>query len=206
MTSSLAGSYDGEALDPRTAARRNRYFLEKLDGYTPQDLPGSNNGASCSAHWFTVLGDMVAHRRSTRQGTRILDVSDPTDIKQAGYFRVPAIAARGNTPAQPANNASAAYWHNGYVYVADYTRGIDVLRYTDPIKGVVQPLVCWNACDDRRPRAEGQGRARPAAPAAPVPATLALTHGHAGRVRRVHAGPREGLRGLDDGQRHLDRR
>ena len=81
------------------------------------------------------------------QGTRILDVSDPTDIKQAGYFRVPAVAASGGTPAQPANNTSAVYWHNGYIYIADYTRGIDVLRYTDPIKGVVQPLVCWNACD-----------------------------------------------------------
>ena len=82
------------------------------------------------------------------QGTRVLDVSDPTDIKQAGYFRIPAVAASGNTPAQSANNASAAYWHNGYIYVADYTRGIDVLRYTDPIKGVVQPKVCWNSCDD----------------------------------------------------------
>ena len=138
------------------------------------------------------------------QGTRILDVSDPTDIKQAGYFRVPAVAASGSTPAQPANNTSAAYWHNGYVYIADYTRGIDVLRYTDPIKGVVQPLVCWNSCDDsqtpakttnvdRRRRRHGAGHAGADA-------------GHAGHVRRVHAGRRQGLHGDDDGERHLDGR
>jgi hypothetical protein len=145
VTSSLAGSYDGKAWAPERSAT-NRYFIEKLDDYTPRDLPGSVNGSSCSAHWFSVVGDMVAIGFYA-QGTRILDVSDPTDIKQAGYFRVPAIAASGSTPAQPANNTSAVYWHNGYIYTADYTRGIDVLRYTDPIKGVVQPLVCWNACD-----------------------------------------------------------
>ena len=42
---------------------------------------------------------------------------------------------------------SAAYWHNGYIYAADYTRGIDVMKFTGEIKGVVQPKICWNACD-----------------------------------------------------------
>jgi hypothetical protein len=31
--------------------------------------------------------------------------------------------------------------------VADYTRGIDVLKYTGPINGKVQDKVCWNVCD-----------------------------------------------------------
>jgi hypothetical protein len=143
VTANLAGSYGGKAWDPTLDAKdpAKRYFVEKLDDYTPRDLPGdAKNTSGCSAHWFTVLGDMVAIG-FYGQGTRILDVSDPTDIKQAGYFRVPQATG------QLANNASAAYWHNGYVYVADYARGIDVLRYTDPIKGAVQPLVCWNACD-----------------------------------------------------------
>jgi hypothetical protein len=142
VTSSLAGSYDGKAWSPDRSAT-NRYFMEKLDDYTPRDLPGSVNGSSCSAHWFSVVGDMVGIGFYA-QGTRILDVSDPTDIKQAGYFRVPVGSPASS---QPATNTSAVYWHNGYIYTADYSRGIDVLRYTDPIKGVVQPLVCWNACD-----------------------------------------------------------
>jgi hypothetical protein len=159
---------------PASNTAINRYFLEKLDDYTPLGQPGDSPGASCSAHWFTVLGDMVAIG-FYGQGTRILDVSDPTDIKQAGYFRVPAVAASGDTPAQLANNASAAYWHNGYVYVADYTRGIDVLRFKDPIKGVVQPKVCWNACDDSQTPAKTSST--PGGAGGTVPATLSLTLG-----------------------------
>jgi hypothetical protein len=147
VTASLAGSYTGQAWDPKWKASdpNSRYFLEKLDDYTPYGQPGDNPGVNCSAHWFTVLGDMVAIG-FYGQGTRVLDVSDPTDIKQAGYFRVPGVTASGDTPAQLANNASAAYWHNGYIYVADYTRGIDVLKYTGDVKGPLQPRVCWNSC------------------------------------------------------------
>ncbi len=176
VTANLAGSYNGQAWDPKWVATdpTKRYFIEKLDDYTPKDLPGSVNGSSCSAHWFTVQGDMVAIAFYA-QGTRILDVSDPTDIKQAAYFRVPAVAASGGNPAQIANNASAAYWHNGYVYVADYSRGVDVLRFTDPIKGVVQPKVCWNSCDDSQTPAKTTNVTSPAG--GTVPATLALTMG-----------------------------
>ena len=39
-----------------------------------------------------------------------------------------------------------------------------------------------------------------------VPATLALTLGHAGDVRGVHPGRREDVHRHDDGERHLDRR
>jgi hypothetical protein len=145
VIANLAGSYTGKAWDPTLDASNpdKRYFIEKLDDYTPKDLPGSINASSCSAHWFTVQGDMVAIGFYA-QGTRILDVSDPTDIKQSAYLRIPANTAT----AQQATSASAVYWHNGYLYVADYNRGIDTLRYKDPIKGVVQPKVCWNSCDD----------------------------------------------------------
>ncbi|HEY6888680.1 MAG TPA: hypothetical protein VI300_12900 [Solirubrobacter sp.] len=177
VTTSLAGSYGGKAWDPQWSATdpTKRYFLEKLDDYTPAGQPGANPSAGCSAHWFSVVGDMVAIG-FYGQGTRVLDVSDPTDIKQAGYFRVPAIAASGSTPAQLANNTSAAYWHNGFIYVADYTRGIDVLRYTDPIKGVVQPLVCWNACDKSQTPPKVADNQNGGA-GGTVPATLALTMG-----------------------------
>ncbi len=177
---SLSGSYNGAAWDPSLVAQGSatnpskRYFLESLGDYSPKDLPGSSNGSGCSAHWFTVLGDMVAIA-FYGQGTRILDVSDPTNIKQAGYFRVPSAAASGGNPAQLANNASAAYWHNGYVYVADYTRGIDVLRFKDPIKGVVQPKVCWNSCDDSQTPAKTT--ATPGGAGGTVSATLGLTMG-----------------------------
>jgi hypothetical protein len=175
VIANLADSYTGKAWDPNLRWRAqgelpaNRYFIEKLDDYTPRDLPGSNNGGSCSAHWFTVVGDMVAIAFYSN-GTRILDVSDPTDIQQAGYIRIPSATG------QPANNASAAYWHDGYIYIADYSRGIDVLRYTGTIKGEVQPLVCWNSCDaSQTPPKVRDEQSAPAG--ATVPATLSLTLG-----------------------------
>ncbi len=168
VTANLEGSYDGKAWSPDRSST-NRYFIEKLDDYTPRDQPGSNNGASCSAHWFTVVGDLVAIG-FYGQGTRILDVSDPTDIKQVGHIRIPSATG------QSANNTSGAYWHNGFIYTADYTRGVDVLRWTDPIKGVVQPLVCWNSCDSSQTGPK-VADVQEGGAGASVPATLALTLG-----------------------------
>src|SRR3954470_13171962 len=174
VIANLTGSYNGEAWDPKWKATtdangaQNLFKLETLGTYTAKDQPGSANGSSCSAHWFTVQGDMVAIA-FYGQGTKILDVSDPTNIQQAGYLRIPA--ATGQT----ANNASAAYWHNGYIYVADYSRGIDVLRFKDPIKGVVQPKVCWNSCDASQTPAKTTDVTGGAG--ASVPATLSLTMG-----------------------------
>lgn len=52
------------------------------------------------------------------QGTRFLDVSDPKDIRQVGYFRPDGASTW------------AAYWHNGYVFIADNSRGVDIVRFT----------------------------------------------------------------------------
>ena len=97
VIANLAGCYTGKAWDPeRSVAERPDASATSSRSSTTtrrRTCPGSNNGAGCSAHWFTVLGDMVAIA-FYGQGTRILDVSDPTDIKQAGYFRVPAARHR----------------------------------------------------------------------------------------------------------------
>lgn len=94
---------------PRTAR------MQVLDTWTPQDQPGSSGCAS--AHYFSSRGDGLTVNAFYEQGVRFLDVSDPTDIRQVGYFV--------NDDA----NTWAAYWHDGLVYVADSTRGIDVLRF-----------------------------------------------------------------------------
>ena len=69
-------------------------------------------------------------------------MSDPTVPTQVGYVRIPSISGG----VQSAQNTSAAYWHNGYIYTADYSRGVDVLKFTGEIKGHVQPKICWNSC------------------------------------------------------------
>jgi hypothetical protein len=76
---------------------------------------------NCSAHWFDHRGG-VAAVGWYEQGVRFLDVRDPGDIRQIGYYL-------------PLDGATwAAYWAPGatdIVYSADVTRGIDVLRISN---------------------------------------------------------------------------
>ncbi len=76
----------------------------------------------CGAHWFTVHGNVVA-LAMYGAGTRFLDVSNPRDIRQVGYF----VSADQET--------WASYWvpgHDNLVYSVDLERGVDILRYTAP--------------------------------------------------------------------------
>jgi hypothetical protein len=86
------------------------------------------NALGCSGHWFNVREDMPARYAGKylvaagwyEHGTRFMAVDAKTGvIHQVGYFQ----PIRGS--------ASAAYWigTTGYVYVVDYQRGIDILRF-----------------------------------------------------------------------------
>jgi hypothetical protein len=138
----LAGSYDGQDWDPALSYASNRFYLRTISTYSAKNNPGALATGSCSAHWFTVLGNMVAIAFYA-QGVRVLDTSDPASIQQVGYARIPSVSGG----VQTAQNTSAAYWHDGYIYTADYSRGVDVFKFTGDIKGFVQPKVCWNVCD-----------------------------------------------------------
>ena len=107
VISSLKGALDTDATGD----------LETVGLWTPADQEGADDGGECSAHWFTMRDGLVAHGWYD-QGTRFLDVRDPRNPIQVGYFR-PDDAT-----------TSAAYWHGDHVYVADYARGVDVLRFT----------------------------------------------------------------------------
>src|SRR5262249_18397823 len=110
VVADVSNSYGGQDWAASTTTA-NKFFVTKLGDYTPRDLPGSSNGASCSSHWFTVRGDYVADA-FYGQGIRILDLSDPAKPTQIAYERIPSA-----TGGQTANNASAAYWHGKYIYV-----------------------------------------------------------------------------------------
>ena len=56
------------------------------------------------------------------EGTRFLDISDPANPTQFAYWR-------------PDDGVVwASYMYEGYVYTADRTRGVDVLRLTGSAK------------------------------------------------------------------------
>ena len=109
-TFDLKGTYDGAGWKVR------KHRMRTLDTWTPEDAAGADGCAS--AHYVADRGDGVLAWAFYGQGTRFLDVSNPRNIRQVGYFRP--------------NDAStwAAYFHKGYVFVADNTRGVDVIRFS----------------------------------------------------------------------------
>ncbi|WP_121249286.1 hypothetical protein [Solirubrobacter pauli] len=177
IIASLKGARDVENNLP-AGATTTPALMPQLASYTTAGKPGefidpTRAIGDCSAHWFTVKGNIVA-LGNYEQGTRFVDISDPRNPQQVGYFRVPAKAAAGSAPAVISSNTASAIWHDQYVYVADYARGIDVLKFSAP-KGTTQPKTCWNSCADNQTMgdwADASGNA-----GGTVPATLALTLG-----------------------------
>jgi hypothetical protein len=122
VISSLKGALDTTALGD----------LETVGLWTPAEQEGMGAG-ECSAHWFTMREGLVAHGWYA-QGTRFIDVRDPHNPVQVGYAR-PDDAT-----------TSAAYWHGPYVYVADYSRGVDILRFTGGDRAVPPTTAPGGTC------------------------------------------------------------
>jgi hypothetical protein len=117
---SLEGSFGGEAW---RSTPQNPFRLEAVGTWNPYQKEGSrpiggpyNPLANfCSAHYFDVDGSTVTYAWYG-EGTRFLDISDPANPTQFAYWR-------------PDDGVVwASYMHRGYVYTADRTRGVDVLR------------------------------------------------------------------------------
>jgi LVIVD repeat-containing protein len=116
--------------------------LKPLDTWTTE-LNGLLTGGSedskapvtvnCSSHWFDTQRNLAAVGWY-EQGTRILAVDDPTNVRQVGYY----IPANGST--------WAAYWSptdptRKIVYTADVYLGIDVLRVNKPTRNADMPTL-----------------------------------------------------------------
>jgi hypothetical protein len=123
---SLEGSYDGEAW---RSTPQDRFRLEVVGKWSPFGQEGSRPVGGpynplanfCSAHYFDVDGPVVSYAWYG-EGTRFLDISDPENPRQFAYWR-------------PDDGIVwASYLHKGYVYTADRTRGVDVLRFTPGAK------------------------------------------------------------------------
>jgi hypothetical protein len=120
--SSLEGSFNGEAW--RSTAQ-NPFRLKVVGSWSPSGEEGSRPVGGpyhplanfCSAHYFDVDGSTVTYAWYG-EGTRFLDISNPAKPTQFAYWR-------------PDDGIVwASYLHDGYVYTADRTRGVDVLRLT----------------------------------------------------------------------------
>jgi hypothetical protein len=118
---SLKGSFNGEAWKSTPATP---FRLEVVGKWSPAGKEGSRpvggpydpNANFCSAHYFDVDGPIVTYAWYG-EGTRFLDISDPENPQQFAYWR-------------PDDGIVwASYLHGGYVYTADRSRGVDVLRF-----------------------------------------------------------------------------
>ncbi|MCP3804207.1 hypothetical protein NLX83_33535 [Allokutzneria sp. A3M-2-11 16] len=115
VISSLKGSYGGEGW---RSTPEKPYRLNTIGTWSVAGQEGSDpNSGDCSAHYLDVRGKILA-QSFYGQGTRFLDISDPSRPRQVGYFR-PADARSW----QP-------LWHRGLLFVADNARGVDILRFT----------------------------------------------------------------------------
>lgn len=80
----------------------------------------------CSAHYFDERDRLLA-QGFYEQGTRFLDVSDPGDIRQVGYW-IPRFTETWGALYPPTDRTGEI------VYALDLVRGIDVLRIARPGK------------------------------------------------------------------------
>jgi len=117
VTYDLEGTFGGEGFED---IDKTKHRMTALDTWTPENAEGADGCES--AHYFASRGDGVFANAFYGQGVRFLDVSDPKDIRQIGFWR-PSGA-----------NTWAPYWHKGKVYVADNALGVAILEFSGSAK------------------------------------------------------------------------
>jgi hypothetical protein len=111
--------------------------IEPLDNWNTEILDSGQKtiaGALCSAHYFTFNEEAgIVAQGWYQQGTRLLDVREPQDIKQIGYFFT------GDTETWHAywvperdENGAVTGRDTNIIYTNDVARGIDVLQVDLP--------------------------------------------------------------------------
>jgi hypothetical protein len=123
-----AGSFQSWSLPVDQSDNPTGADLTPLDLWTTELLADAAQPAAlCSAHYFDYRRNLVA-QGWYEQGVRFLDVHDPSDIRQVGYFVPPSSAtwAAYFAPTDPTGQI---------VYSVDAAHGIDVLRFVRPERG-----------------------------------------------------------------------
>jgi hypothetical protein len=122
---SLEGSYNGEGW---RSTPEDPFRLKRVGTWNPHKQEGTlvNDTIYCSAHYFDAQDGILAYSWYD-QGTRFVDVTNPRKPRQVAYYR-------------PDDGVAwAPYWHNGYVFVADHSRGVDILKVGESGKTLAAP-------------------------------------------------------------------
>jgi hypothetical protein len=119
---------------PRQPRQLSEYkILQNTQAYTP--APGENEFNSYSSHNPTPTRNLVFDSWHSG-GEQAIDVSDPSQPVQAGWFApTPLSAVANEDPALSRGPNKNVMWsfpiiRNGLIYVLDVRNGLYVLRYT----------------------------------------------------------------------------
>ena len=113
---SLRGSYNGEGW---RSTPEDPFSLDILSSWHAWEQEGSSTTTSnCSGHYFRMKDGLV-YMSWYGQGTRVLDITNPYEPIQIAYFR----------PTTTSSYTPMLY--KDLVYVADSSRGIDILRLSE---------------------------------------------------------------------------
>lgn len=102
-----------------TAVRLSASLTGAPDELSEWFIPADTPAPVCSVHVFSSDGSLV-FLGSYNAGLQVVDYSDPRNPVQAAYYIAPLTTAWG------------ALYHEGYIYVGDMTRGLDVYELDDP--------------------------------------------------------------------------
>ena len=124
-----AGSFETWRVPTDNKGKPNGQQVTLLDHWeTELNVAGAASPAvMCSAHYFDVLGN-VAAQGWYEQGIRFLDVSNPKEVRQIGFYSTPNALnwAAYFAPTDPKGEI---------VYSLDASHGLDVLQLVRPSKG-----------------------------------------------------------------------
>jgi hypothetical protein len=152
----LVTEEDYENTDCPTAGSFQTWYVSSLDGapnaihpldrINPVD-PGEGvalpNMAFCSAHWFDYHSSGIVAQGYYEGGLRLIDVRDPRNLKEYGYFAsgLSEVWDAYWVPVRNKNGVATGAKTN-IVYTADLVRGLDVFTVDLPgtASGGLSPL------------------------------------------------------------------
>jgi hypothetical protein len=142
----LVTEEDYENTECATAGSFQTWHVERLDGAPDAIRPldrinpvSAGTGVSlprmafCSAHWFDHHRSGIVVQGFYQGGVRLIDVRDPTNLKQYGYFTT-GVSEVWDTYWVPERNPQgiATGRSTNLVYAVDLVRGLDVLEVDLP--------------------------------------------------------------------------
>jgi Ca2+-binding RTX toxin-like protein len=90
-------------------------------------------GEVCTAHNYNYVpqtnGRHILVSAWYEGGTSVIDATNPATAKEIGFYDVKTPVPGGTTAIS--SDVWSSYWYNGYIYVNDEGRGLDIMQLND---------------------------------------------------------------------------